>query len=67
LLPWIVTTNGDPVVWSIGLAVLSAGVVGGVIGWFTRNGVFKWALRQIMVGALAAAVTYGIGRLVGYH
>jgi len=67
LLPWIVTTNGDPVVWSIGLAVLSAGVVGGVIGWFTRNGVIKWALRQILVGALAAAVTYGIGRLVGYH
>jgi len=67
LLPWIVTSNGNPVVWSIGLAVLSAAVVGGIIGWFTRNGVYKWALRQVLVGALAAAVTYGIGRLVGYH
>lgn len=67
LLPWIVTTSGNPVLWSIGLAVLAAGVVGGVIGWFTRNGVFKWAVRQILVGALAAAVTYSIGRLVGYH
>jgi VIT1/CCC1 family predicted Fe2+/Mn2+ transporter len=67
LFPWIVTSSGNPVLWSIGLAVLAAGVVGGVIGWFTRNGVFKWALRQILVGALAAAVTFGIGRLVGYH
>ena len=67
LLPWIVTSTGNPVVWSIVLAVLAAAVVGGVIGWFTRNGIFKWAFRQVLVGALAAAVTFGIGRLVGYH
>ncbi len=67
LLPWIVTSTGDPVVWSIVLAVLAAAAVGGVIGWFTRNGILKWALRQVAVGALAAAVTFGIGRLVGYH
>ncbi len=67
LLPWIVTTSGDPILWSIILAVLAAGVVGGMIGWFTRNGIMKWAIRQIFVGALAAAVTFGIGRLVGVH
>jgi VIT1/CCC1 family predicted Fe2+/Mn2+ transporter len=38
-----------------------------MIGWFTRNGIVKWALRQILVGAFAAAVTFGIGRLVGVH
>jgi VIT1/CCC1 family predicted Fe2+/Mn2+ transporter len=67
LLPWILTTSGDPIVWSIVLAVLAAGAVGGVIGWFTRNGIVKWALRQVLVGAFAAAVTFGIGRLVGVH
>ena len=67
LLPWIVTGGGNPIVWSIVLAVLAAGAVGGVIGWFTRNGIFRWAIRQILVGALAAAVTFGIGRLVGVH
>ena len=46
---------------------LGAAIVGGIIGWFTRNGIFKWALRQVLVGAVAAAVTFGIGRLVGYH
>jgi vacuolar iron transporter family protein len=67
LLPWIVTSTGNPVLWSIVLAVIAAAAVGGVIGWFTRNGIFKWAIRQVLVGALAAAVTFGIGRLVGVH
>jgi VIT1/CCC1 family predicted Fe2+/Mn2+ transporter len=67
LLPWILTSSGNPVIWSIVLAVIAAAVVGGVIGWFTRNGIFKWAVRQVLVGAFAAAVTFGIGRLVGVH
>jgi VIT1/CCC1 family predicted Fe2+/Mn2+ transporter len=67
LLPWIVTSTGDPIVWSIVLAAFAAAIVGGVIGWFTRNGILKWALRQVFVGAFAAAVTFGIGRLVGVH
>jgi VIT1/CCC1 family predicted Fe2+/Mn2+ transporter len=67
LIPWIATPTGNPVVWSIVLAAIVAAAVGGVIGWFTRNGIIKWAVRQVLVGALAAAVTFGIGRLVGYH
>jgi VIT1/CCC1 family predicted Fe2+/Mn2+ transporter len=67
LLPWLFTSRGDPIIWSIVLAVVAAGVVGGMIGWFTRNGILKWAFRQILVGSLAAAVTFGIGRLVGVH
>lgn len=67
LVPWIVTASGNPIAWSIVLAIVAAAVVGGIIGWFTRNGMFRWALRQVFVGALAAAVTFGIGRLVGVH
>jgi len=67
LMPWIVTSSGNPILWSIVLAVIMAAAVGGVIGWFTRNGIIKWAFRQVLVGALAAAVTFGIGRLVGVH
>jgi VIT1/CCC1 family predicted Fe2+/Mn2+ transporter len=67
LLPWLLTSSGNPVVWSIVLAAIAAAAVGGVIGWFTRNGIFKWALRQVLVGALAAAVTFGIGHAVGAH
>jgi VIT1/CCC1 family predicted Fe2+/Mn2+ transporter len=67
LLPWIVTSSGNPIAWSVVLAIIAAAAVGGAIGWFTRNGIVKWAVRQVLVGAFAAAVTFGIGRLVGVH
>ncbi|NNN01036.1 MAG: hypothetical protein HKL86_04310 [Acidimicrobiaceae bacterium] len=67
LLPWLFTSSGNEVWLSIALAAVGALVVGGVIGWMTRNGIVRWAIRQLLIAALAAAVTYGIGRLVGSH
>jgi len=67
LLPWLFTSNGNEVWTSIALAGLGALAVGGVIGWMTRNGIVRWALRQFVIAALAAAVTFEIGRLVGTH
>jgi VIT1/CCC1 family predicted Fe2+/Mn2+ transporter len=67
LLPWLVTSSGNPIVWSIVLAVLTASALGALIGWFTRNGIWRSVVRQVFVGSLAAAVTFGIGRLVGVH
>ena len=67
LLPWLFTQSGNQLVISSVLTAVAAGVVGGAIGWMTRNGIVRWALRQIAIAALAAAVTYGIGNLVGSH
>jgi VIT1/CCC1 family predicted Fe2+/Mn2+ transporter len=39
--------------------------VGGAIGWFTRRGIWRSAARQLVIAALASAVTFGVGRLVG--
>ena len=65
LLPWLGSTTGNQVYWSIGLAAVGSAVVGGAIGWFTRRGIWLSAIRQIVIAALAAAVTFGVGRLVG--
>ncbi len=65
LLPWLWSTTGNQIYWSIGLAAVGAAVVGGAIGWFTRRGVLRSAVRQLVIAALAAAVTFGVGRLVG--
>jgi vacuolar iron transporter family protein len=65
LLPWLWSATGNETVWSIVLAGVGSATVGGLIGWFTRRGVVRWALRQTVIAALAAAVTYGIGHVVG--
>ncbi len=67
LLPWLITSSGNEVMVSIVLAAIGAMAVGGVIGWMTRNGIVRWALRQLFIAAVAAVVTFGIGRLVGSH
>jgi vacuolar iron transporter family protein len=65
LMPWLVTQHGSDVGWSIGLGAVASLVFGGVIGWFIRRGTWRWALRQLAVTALAAAVTFLVGHLVG--
>ena len=65
LIPWLVPGTPDAAWWSIGCGTVGAAVVGGAIGWFAKRGVVRWALRQVGVAALAAVVTWMVGRLVG--
>lgn len=65
LLPWLWSARGNEVIWSIALAAVGSAAVGGGIGWFTHRGIARWAVRQLLVAALAAGVTFGVGHLVG--
>ncbi|MGA2968668.1 MAG: VIT1/CCC1 transporter family protein [Acidimicrobiales bacterium] len=65
LLPWLWSTTGNQIYWSIALAGVGAAGVGGAIGWFTRRGIWRCAIRQLVIAALASAVTFLVGRLVG--
>ena len=67
LLPWLWSSSGNEVWWSVGLAAVGSASVGGAIGVFTRRGTLRWSLRQVAVTGLAAAVTFAVGRLVGTH
>jgi vacuolar iron transporter family protein len=67
LVPWIVTSNGNLMWWSVGLTAVATLAVGGAVGHFTRHGVSYSALRALVIMALASAVTYGVGHLVGSH
>jgi len=63
LLPWLFA--GDALLATAvgsGVALLA---VGGIATRLTHQNPWFGALRQLAVGALSAAVTYGIGRLVG--
>jgi VIT1/CCC1 family predicted Fe2+/Mn2+ transporter len=50
---------------AIVLTAIAMVVVGGTVGRLSGLGVVRSALRQVLVGGGAAAVTYLIGRLVG--
>jgi VIT1/CCC1 family predicted Fe2+/Mn2+ transporter len=67
LVPWIVTANGNLMWWSVGLTGAATLVVGAAVGHFTRRGIAYSALRTLVIMALASAVTYGVGHLVGSH
>ena len=54
-----------PLVMAIVLAAAALIVVGGLVGNFSGRGIAKGALRQFTVGALAAGVTFVIGRIIG--
>jgi VIT1/CCC1 family predicted Fe2+/Mn2+ transporter len=65
VVPFAVT-GGDA---AIALSLLASGLallgIGAAITLLTGRGVWRSALRQIAIGFGAAAVTYGVGYLVG--
>lgn len=63
VLPYIFSARA--MLWAVALSMLG---LAGLGAWMTRFTGQRWwfgATRQFLIGALAASVTYGIGRLVG--
>ena len=65
VLPYLLGSGWGAFFWSIGLSVLALFSVGAAISLVTGRGTLRSGLRQLAVGALAAGVTYGVGRLIG--
>lgn len=65
VLPFIFAGGQNAVVLSIVFSTIALFVVGAAITLFTGRPVLFSGLRQVVFGLAAAAVTFGIGRLVG--
>jgi len=65
LVPFLLTTGTSAVAWSGGLAFVVLAGVGGLVGFLSGTSPWKSALRMAGLAALAAGVTYGVGRLFG--
>ena len=65
LAPWLFTSGTTALVLSVVLGAVAALVVGVVLARFTERSAVVAALRQLAVTAIAAGVTYGIGRAIG--
>ncbi|MDO9484440.1 MAG: VIT1/CCC1 transporter family protein [Actinomycetota bacterium] len=65
VLPYLIT-SGTVALWlTIILSTTSLLIVGGIVGKLSGRGVTFTALRQLMWGAGAAAVTFIVGSLIG--
>ena len=65
LLPWFFGGGTGALLASIVIGAVAALILGGVIGALTERGVVRTAFRQLAVVSVAAAVTYGVGSLLG--
>lgn len=65
VVPYLAGGGLAALLTAIGLAVVALFAVGASIGVLNGRPVLRSGLRQVFVGALAAAVTFGVGRLIG--
>ena len=65
LFPWFITTGSAAVIASVIIGAIAALALGATIGYMSGRSVPGTALRQLAVAAVAAAVTYGVGSLLG--
>lgn len=65
LIPWFVGSGAGAVWWSLTLAVLGAAGVGVALASFTGRSAWYSAARQALIAAVAAGVTFAVGRALG--
>jgi VIT1/CCC1 family predicted Fe2+/Mn2+ transporter len=65
LIPWLVGSGTAATIASVIIGAVTASAVGWLLGLMTGRSRWRTALRQLVVAAVAAAVTFGIGRAVG--
>lgn len=67
VLPFIFIGGLGAVAISIGLSIIGFVVIGAGISLTTGVSLLKSAPRQVLMGLIAAGITFGLGRLVGGH
>jgi len=65
VIPYFLTTGNTAFITSAVVCGSSLFVVGGLISIFTGRSLLFSGFRMLGIGALAAAVTYFIGKLLG--
>jgi VIT1/CCC1 family predicted Fe2+/Mn2+ transporter len=65
VLPWLVASGATALATSLALSALALFLVGAGISLLTGRSLLQSGARMLLVGGLAAAATFGIGRLIG--
>ncbi len=65
VIPFMFTTGMNAVALSVGMSATGLFLIGAAITLFTGKNVWYSGFRQVFFGLAAAAVTFGIGKLIG--
>ena len=65
LAPFIFTTGNKAIILSVVFSMVGLFLIGAAITLFTNRNVWFSGFRQVFFGLAAAAVTFGIGKLIG--
>jgi vacuolar iron transporter family protein len=65
VLPFMFTNGMHAIVFSVSLSAVGLFLIGGAITLFTGKNVWYSGFRQVVFGLCAAAITFGIGKIIG--
>ena len=67
VIPFFLTGGMNAILISVGLSAAGLFIIGAAITLFTGRSVWFSGSRQVLFGLAAAAVTFGIGKLIGVN
>jgi VIT1/CCC1 family predicted Fe2+/Mn2+ transporter len=65
VIPFFFMGGMPAVLWSAGLSAIGLFGIGSAITLFTGKSIWLSGMRQVLFGLAAAAITFGIGKLIG--
>lgn len=65
VLPFFWLTGYTSIIWGIATSMVGLFFIGAAITLFTGKSIWFSGFRQVIFGLMAAAVTFGIGKLIG--
>jgi VIT1/CCC1 family predicted Fe2+/Mn2+ transporter len=65
VVPFFFLTGNTSILLSVGMSAAGLFLIGSAITLFTGRSIWFSGFRQVLFGLLAAAITFGIGRLIG--
>jgi len=65
VIPFVFTSGMTAVAYSVGLSATGLFLIGAAITLFTGKNVWYSGFRQVIFGLAAAAITFGIGKIIG--
>jgi len=66
VVPYLFGGGGLIFTLSLGFSLIALFAVGAGVSLITGRGLLFSGARQVLIGAAAAAVTFGVGRLIGF-